>query len=81
VLINVRGGRTEVDEGHDYYEHVKPIPAALHKFAEPIGEKVEEELDGEDSSEHMIDAAYEVFEAHEVVRLVLRVDNADEEVL
>ena len=81
ACLVMRTGQTQVDKGHDDNEDVEPVPAVLHKRAEPVGEGVGEQLQREDGGEEVVDAADEVLEASEAVALVLRVHHAQDEVL
>ncbi len=79
--------RAEVDEGHGDYEHVELVPTVEGEHGEPVGVRVDDELDGEVDGEDEVEGVHDraqlgggaILEHH--LAPVLCLENAGQEVL
>ncbi len=74
-------GRPEVDQGHDDDEEVEPIPTVASKSADPVGKKIDSELNGEDDGEKIVDAGNKSSEFRRAIAFVLSIQHAYTEIL
>ena len=71
----------EVEDGHEDDGGVEPVPPVADEAVQPVCEEVDGQLDGEEGGEGVVDLEDQRVEPGGLVRFVLRVHHAEQEVL
>ncbi len=72
---------SEVQQRHEDDEEIKPVPPVSDELEHPVGEHVDAELDGENTSEEEIDVQNKIVESLGALLLVLSIQHTDDKVL